>query len=133
MLGSDCDPCAEILQWAESKLEQLLQLGFTHKQLICDPGIGFNKTAAQSWYLLRNISQLQSLDVELLVGHSRKRFLDQVTLSEYGGRDSESAAVANFLANQSVDYIRMHDYREYFKLVKTNNHLERKYFRGISK
>ncbi|MBX9598636.1 MAG: dihydropteroate synthase [Burkholderiales bacterium] len=133
VLGSDCDPCAEILQWAESKLEQLLQLGFTHKQLICDPGIGFNKTSAQAWYLLRNISRLQSLDVELLVGHSRKRFLDQVTLSEYGGRDSESAAVANFLATQSVDYIRMHDYREYFKLVKTNNQLERKYFRGISK
>lgn len=128
VLDANCDPCVEILQWAESKLEQLLSLGFTHNQLICDPGIGFNKTTAQSWYLLRNISRLQNLDVELLVGHSRKRFLDKVTLSEYAGRDSESATVASFLATQSVDYIRMHDYREYFKLAKTNNQLERRYF-----
>ena len=133
VLAANCDPCVEILQWAECKLEELFKLGFTHKQLICDPGIGFNKTAAQSWYLLRNISRLQSLDVELLVGHSRKRFLDKVTLSEYAGRDSESAAVANFLATQSVDYIRMHDYREYFKLIKTNNQLERRYFGAKSK
>ncbi len=133
VLAANCDPCVEILQWAECKLEQLLSLGFTHNQLICDPGIGFNKTAAQSWYLLRNISRLQNLDVELLVGHSRKRFLDKVTLSEYAGRDSESAAVASFLATQSVDYIRMHDYREYFKLAKTNNQLERRYFRVTSK
>ena len=128
VLDANCDPCVEILQWAESKLEQLLRLGFTYNQLICDPGIGFNKTAAQSWYLLRNISRLQNLDVELLVGHSRKRFLDKVTLSEYAGRDSESAAVASSLAAQSVDYIRMHDYREYFKLAKTANQLERRYF-----
>jgi dihydropteroate synthase len=133
VLDANCDPCAEIMQWAECKLEQLLSLGFTHNQLICDPGIGFNKTTAQSWYLLRNISRLQSLDVELLVGHSRKRFLDKVTLSEYAGRDSESAAVASFLAAQSVDYIRMHDYREYFKLVKTNNQLEHKCFKATSK
>ena len=128
VLDVNCDPCVEILHWAEYKLEQLIKLGFTHNQLICDPGIGFNKTMAQSWYLLRNISRLQNLDVELLVGHSRKRFLDKVTPAEYGGRDSESAAVASFLATQSVDYIRMHDYREYFKLAKTTNQLERRYF-----
>ncbi|RTL12396.1 MAG: dihydropteroate synthase [Neisseriaceae bacterium] len=133
VLDIDCDPCAEIMQWAESKLERLLGLGFTNNQLICDPGIGFNKTAAQSWYLLRNISCLQSLGVELLVGHSRKRFLDKVTLAEYAGRDDESAAVANYLATQSVDYIRMHDYRKYFKLVRANNQLERKYYSARSK
>jgi dihydropteroate synthase len=98
----DTNPCDEIYTWAENKLEQL----------IFDMGIGFNKTEAQAWYLLRNVRKFHKLDVEILVGHSRKRFMNKITSLDYSQRDLHSAMIANFLLTERVDYIRTHDYKQ---------------------
>ncbi len=122
-LSPECDPCHEVLEWAIAKRDQLIALGFKAEQLICDPGIGFNKTTSQSWYLLRQITQFQQLGVELLVGHSRKRFLNKITANEFADRDRESAAISVYLSEQGVDYLRVHDYRDYLAQVMTQNQL----------
>jgi dihydropteroate synthase len=129
-LPATCDPCAEVLHWAEIKRDSLLELGFQPQQLICDPGIGFNKTTSQSWYILRHIAQFHQLGIELLVGHSRKRFLNKVTVNEFAARDIESAATSVFLSEQGIDYLRVHDYQDYLRQMATRNQLSQ--FRRIS-
>lgn len=111
-IPADINPCDEIYAWAKNKLEELYALGFKKEQLIFDMGIGFNKTEAQAWYLLRNVRKFHQLDVEILVGHSRKRFMNKVTDVDYSKRDLHSAMIANFLLTERVDYIRTHNYKQ---------------------
>lgn len=129
-LNPESDPCHEVLEWAIAKRDRLIELGFKAEQLICDPGIGFNKTTSQSWYLLRQIAQFQQLGIELLVGHSRKRFLNKITVNEFAQRDTESAAISVYLSEQSIDYLRIHDYRDYLAQIMARNQLRNNRGRG---
>lgn len=124
-LNIELNPIDEINRWLNKKLLQLIDFGFQPQQLISDPGIGFNKTMNQSWYLLKHIQQLQSDKIEMLVGHSRKRFLNKINSStEAIQRDNESANIACYLASQGVDYIRLHNYQVYHQQIISQNQLQ---------
>ncbi len=115
------DPLQQIALWGEKKLEQLQDLGFTSEQICLDVGIGFNKSSAQSWHILRNFSSLLKLGVPLLIGHSRKRFLNKICSTELANRDLESAAIANILLSGRVDYVRVHNYQLLHSLARVSN------------
>lgn len=100
-----------IYQWAKDKLVWLRSEGL--ENLIFDPGIGFGKTAHQSFDIIKNISQFKSLGVPIMVGHSRKSFLKLITNAPPAERDDETANFSGKLAQAGVDYIRVHN-------VKTN-------------
>lgn len=105
VMPEGCDVIAEIYRWAEFTLERLMQAGLKQEQIVIDPGIGFGKTAQQSWECIDNIEQLQLLGVPLYVGHSRKSFLGS-TLAE---RDSKTLEVSRKLIDKGIEYIRVHD------------------------
>ena len=44
-----------------------------------DPGIGFGKTPEQSITAIARLAELKSFGLPLLVGASRKRFIDKVS------------------------------------------------------
>ena len=77
-------------------------------KVILDPGIGFGKNGPQSWYILKNFQALKREGVELLIGHSRKSFINHVSNKSSTELDMESALIATHLLNQ-VDYLRLHD------------------------
>lgn len=101
--------CEQILDWAKQRFEQLILAGVDPRQFILDVGIGFGKTAQQSEFLLKNINYFRSLNCPLLIGHSRKSFLNGVTEKPYQERDFETAVLSYQLAVQGVDYVRVHD------------------------
>ncbi|MEN9917038.1 MAG: 2-amino-4-hydroxy-6-hydroxymethyldihydropteridine pyrophosphokinae [Pseudomonadota bacterium] len=101
--------CEQILNWTEQRFDELFDAGVDAKQLIFDVGIGFGKTAQQSIFLLKNIKQFRDLNCPLLVGHSRKSFLNLVTEKSFPDRDFETAMVSYQLAAQGVDYLRVHN------------------------
>ncbi len=117
------NPVNLLLEWGAAKLEQLFYLGFNQDQVIIDIGIGFNKTMHQSWYLLSNINKFNLLGVEILVGHSRKSFLNKVTNNDFANRDLETAIVSEFLARQRVDYLRIHNLDYYEQISRISNQL----------
>ena len=122
-LTNESDPVSQLLSWGRDKLSQLLSLGFAREQLILDVGIGFNKSMAQSWYLIRNIAKFHELGLEVLVGHSRKRFIDKVSHKDFAERDLETAMIGAFLQQQGVAYLRVHEYRELQLLTQLSNQL----------
>jgi dihydropteroate synthase len=59
--------------------------GVRKSQIVLDPGIGFGKSTAQNYELLRGLPKLAKLGYPLLVGTSRKSFIS-ATLADKGKR-----------------------------------------------
>ena len=79
------------------------------EQIILDPGIGFAKSSAHNWELLKNIDRLNLLGFPILVGASRKRFLgDLLGATVADDRDSASIALTTYLAKAGVWGVRTH-------------------------
>lgn len=55
------------------QVQQLRDLG--QKDIILDPGFGFGKTVAQNYELLKQLNQLQMMQLPVLVGLSRKSMI----------------------------------------------------------
>jgi len=123
LLPLDQDPVALVYQWAENRLDELEKTGIARDRLIFDPGIGYGKTAEQSLEIIKNIAVFHQLGVRLLVGHSRKSFLTQFTAQPAAERDLETLVVSLYLANQSVDYLRVHDVATHARSIKVSKAL----------
>lgn len=122
------NPIEQLLNWANNKLTVLDELGFNSDSIIIDPGIGFNKTAVQSWYILKNIKMLtRKLDAPIIIGHSRKSFMNRISNAAFIDRDLESAVITGYLSHQLVDYVRVHDFDIYKRICKVDNLLGSNY------
>ncbi len=106
---SSRDPAGDVLAWAERRFAELEADGIARERLIFDPGIGFGKTPGGSWRLLDDLRRFQQLGVRILVGHSRKSFLSEITDLPFAERDLETAVLAAQTASAGVDYFRVHD------------------------
>lgn len=109
------NPVAHVYQWAEKRISEL---DIPSERLIFDVGIGYGKTAEQSLLLLKNISLFKELGVRLLAGHSRKSFLSQFTQEPAANRDVETVAVSHYLAEQEVDFLRVHHINHHARALK---------------
>lgn len=103
------NPIECIYEWSQKKIELFKVYGIEKDRIILDPGIGFGKTASQSFALLRDIKYLKKLGCEILVGHSRKSFLDFSSTKHYSERDIETSGISHHLYRQGVDYLRVHN------------------------
>ena len=107
------DEIAIIKTWIAEKLEQLTKSGIAANNIIFDIGLGFGKTAEQSWNLIAKAAEFKEickkLGVELLYGHSRKSFLAKISDKKAQDRDFETALVTSYLQNAEIDYIRAHN------------------------
>ena len=80
-----------------------------------DPGLGFAKTAAHNWALLRRLDVLLALGFPVLVGASRKRFLGQLLAGDDDaprppdGREVATAAITALVATAGAWGVRVHD------------------------
>jgi len=117
-LPPEIDVISQVYQWGEKQLESLTKLGVSKERLIFDIGIGFGKDAAQSLDLIQNVARFQELGLPILVGHSRKSFLNRFTPLNFAERDLESAVFSGFLATQKVDYLRVHNVDMNMRLLK---------------
>jgi dihydropteroate synthase len=77
-----------------------------------DPGIGFGKSAEDNLRLLRHLPELCSGEYPVLLGVSRKSFLERVTGRMVGDRLASSLAAIAPAWSAGVDIIRVHDVPE---------------------
>ena len=97
------------------RVEALLRAGVREDRIIVDPGLGFAKTADQSWALLRGMASLSEWGFPLLIGASRKAFLGSAALAATGvlpppnERDHLTAAVSALAAAAGAWGVRVHD------------------------
>jgi dihydropteroate synthase len=73
----------------ETSLHRALAAGVERSQLILDPGLGFGKSRRQNYEILAGLEKLQQFRLPLLIGASRKSFVQAITAGE--GLDSSRA------------------------------------------
>jgi 2-amino-4-hydroxy-6-hydroxymethyldihydropteridine diphosphokinase/dihydropteroate synthase len=109
VLPEEADPVEILLNWADEKILECHRHGIAQQRLIFDPGLGFGKTPAQNWQILRGARRFQELGVRVLIGHSRKSFLSTLSPRPATERDIETAALSIDLFQKGIDYLRVHD------------------------
>jgi dihydropteroate synthase len=108
------DVIAEILAFLDSALSRAIAAGIEKERLLVDPGIGFGKTAAQNLLILRRLSDFRALGRPILVGTSRKSFLQALTRNRLPSErlSGTLGSLAAIAAAGSADVLRVHDVRE---------------------
>ena len=82
-------------------------------KIILDPGIGFGKTLKHNLTLISKISLFHSLGLPILVGTSRKRFINQIS-GDFDSKDRTGGTLASvlYLMSQGVQVFRVHNVGE---------------------
>jgi dihydropteroate synthase len=110
------DPYIDILDDIEAFFARSLAIaehaGIGREAVILDPGIGFGKTPEQSMTVIAALKRLQQFDLPLLVGASRKRFIDAVAPAPPDRRLGGSIAAHMLAVLNGARLIRTHDVAE---------------------
>ena len=98
----------DIYDFFDSKIKKL-----KYKNIIVDPGIGFGKNLKHNLSLISKISLFHSLGFPILVGTSRKRFINQIA-RKYDSEDRTGGTLSSilYLLSQGVQIFRVHNVRE---------------------
>ena len=75
------DIIAEVAAFFARSLEIAERAGIARDKIVLDPGIGFGKTPEQSIACIARLAEFKRFGLPLLVGASRKRFINSVTPS----------------------------------------------------
>ncbi len=93
--------------------EKNLKTKLRDSKVILDPGIGFGKTLKHNLTLISKISLFHSLGLPILVGTSRKRFINQIS-GQYDSKERIGGTLGSviFLLSQGVQIFRVHNVKE---------------------
>ena len=93
--------------------EKKINNDFDNSKIILDPGIGFGKNLKHNLTLISNISLFHSLGFPILIGTSRKRFINQIS-GKFDSKDRTGGTIASvlFLLSQGVQIFRVHNVNE---------------------
>ena len=98
------------------------------KIIIVDPGIGFGKNLNHNLRIISKISLFHSLGCPILIGTSRKRFIEQI-VTKFDTSDRTGGTLASVLygLSQGVQLFRVHNVKEinqgllvFNKIINTN-------------
>lgn len=106
------DILADIRTFFTRSLEIAEHAGVARERIVLDPGIGFGKTPRQSIQAIARLGNLRDFGLPLLIGLSRKRFIDSVSPAPPDRRLGGSVAGNVMAALAGADIVRVHDVAE---------------------
>lgn len=106
------DILAHIHAFFARTLEIADKAGIRRDHIVLDPGIGFGMTPDQSLTVIAHLADFKKYGQPLLLGASRKRFIDRVIPAPPDKRLGGSLAVALLGAQAGAAILRVHDVAE---------------------
>ena len=105
--------------------------GVARERIIIDPGLGFAKEPAHTYEVLARLDEFSELGRPLLVGPSRKRFLNRPLGSDVpaAAREWATAAAVAAAVFAGAHIVRVHSGREMAQVTRVSDEI-RKYHRG---
>ena len=102
----------DIYDFFEQEIEKLKEYKY-HKKIILDPGIGFGKNLKHNLIILNKISIFHSLGFPILIGTSRKRFINQIS-GKYDTKERIGGTLSSiiFSLSQGIRIFRVHNVEE---------------------
>lgn len=105
------DSVAQVQDELLIRREQLVAAGVAAERIILDPGIGFGKTMPCNHELLKFASLVPDIDV--MIGHSRKRFLGSDRFKIQSNLEAAQIAV-----DAGTKFLRVHDVKPHADLLR---------------
>jgi len=108
------DVVAEVCAFLSERADAAMAAGVARGAISLDPGIGFGKNLSHNLTLLAHLDQIMTLGFPVLLGVSRKRFVQAIDPMALQPTDRLGGSLAAALAGAKagVDVIRVHDVRE---------------------
>ena len=102
----------DIYDFFEKKIEKFKKLKY-QKKIILDPGIGFGKNLKHNLMILNKISLFHTLGFPILIGTSRKRFINQIS-GKYDTKERIGGTLSSiiFSFSQGIKIFRVHNVEE---------------------
>ncbi|MEY3881784.1 MAG: dihydropteroate synthase, partial [Pseudomonadota bacterium] len=107
------DVVADVIDSLQLSVERAKQAGINPDKIVLDPGIGFGKTFEHNLKLLAQLNRFVELGYPILLGTSRKKFLNTLTATEKPEDLAIATSVTTALAVMAgVKILRVHDVKE---------------------
>lgn len=109
------DVAREVVAELAEQVSMAVASGIARERIIVDPGLGFAKDMQQNWDLVARLDELKKLDLPILVGASRKRFIAHALDREnpqgvdHARRDVATAVLTALLLQRKLWGIRVHN------------------------
>jgi len=102
----------DIYDFFEKEIERFKKLKH-HQKIMLDPGIGFGKNLKHNLMILNKISLFHSLGFPILIGTSRKRFINQIS-GKYDTKERIGGTLSSiiFSLSQGIKIFRVHNVEE---------------------
>ena len=122
------DALLDIYDFFEEKINYCLKKNYKKEFIIIDPGIGFGKNLDHNLRIMSKISTFHSLGCPILIGSSRKRFIEHI-VTKFDTPDRTGGTLASVLYGllQGVQLFRVHNVKEinqgilvFNKILNTN-------------
>lgn len=111
------DVLAEVYNFFKERIAFCLSEGILAENIILDPGIGFGKNLEHNLILLANLHVFKSLGCPLLLGASRKSFINLITPASPQDRLEGTLATAVNAIIDGVQYLRVHDVQAHARFI----------------
>lgn len=109
----------QVVEELAAAIDRATAAGISRDQLMVDPGLGFAKRSAQTFAVLARLDALAALDRPILVGPSRKSFLQEaVGERPPGEREWGTAAAVASAVLLGAHVVRVHGVREMVDVVR---------------
>jgi len=103
----------------ENLIKNALEKSISRKNIIIDPGIGFSKDLNQNLEILRNLHVFKNLNLPILIGASRKRFIGEILNENIPKeRDIGTLAISCLCSQFKVDIVRVHNVKMNYQILK---------------
>lgn len=99
----------EVAAYLARRVAECEAAGLRRNRLLIDPGFGFGKTVEHNLRLLKYMESLQSLELPVLVGMSRKSMIGKVLGRPVEERLSGGLALAAMAVERGANILRVHD------------------------
>ena len=122
------DALLDIYDFFEEKINFCIKKNFKKEFIVIDPGIGFGKNLEHNLRIMSKISTFHSLGCPILIGTSRKRFIEHI-VTKFDTPDRTGGTLASVLygLSQGVQLFRVHNVKEinqgilvFNKILNTN-------------
>ena len=109
------DVAREVVGELAEQVSMAVAAGISRERIVVDPGLGFAKNIEQNWDLVARLDELEHLELPILVGASRKRFIahaldrENPTSVDHQRRDGATAVLTALLLQRKLWGVRVHN------------------------
>jgi len=110
----------ELQQFFLERIEFCHDSGIDKSKLILDPGIGFGKRLSDNLEILTNLNIFKNFSLPLMVGMSRKSFIDKLHPGEFSAGNHIGGSIAGVILaiQKGANIVRVHDVGETVEAIK---------------